>query len=305
VRQADYDRAVVHFNEAAARGATDAAVDAARALIALGREDEARSRLEQETLRDPRAPMPVAMLGALDVADRRLERALERVAGLERAGGDASVAAEIRGDLYAAGARPVEAAQAYSRASAIRPAEMLAIKEYYARAAAGEGAPEAPLQRWLERSPQSVGARYLLGERHQRMGRHAAAAAAYERVLESGAHAFALNNLALLYQQAGDRRSAVTAKRAHDLAPGNPAIADTYGWILVQQGQVDEGLRILESALKAAAAHPDIRYHHAAAQARAGRENEAAANLRALLESAPAFDSRSDAEGLLARLDGG
>lgn len=305
VRQADYDRALVDFNEAAARGVNDAATDAARALIALGREDEARSRLEQETRRDARAAMPVAMLAALDAADRRMDRGLERVAAFERAGGEPSAAAEIRGDLFATGGQPAEAAQAYQRAGSIRPTEMLAIKEFYARTAAGDKTPESALQRWLERNPRAVGARYLLAERHHRVGRAAVAMAEYERVLQSGPHAFALNNLSLLYQQANDHRAVATAKRAFELAPGNPAIADTYGWILVQQGRTAEGLRILETALAAAPAHPDIRFHHAAAQARTGRQNEAAVNLRSLLESAPEFESRSEAETLLAALTGG
>jgi tetratricopeptide (TPR) repeat protein len=305
VRQADYDRALVDFNEAAARGVHGAATDAARALIALGREDEARSRLEQETRRDATAAMPVAMLAALDAADRRMERGLERVAAFERAGGEPSAAAEIRGDLFATGGRPAEAAQAYQRAGSIRPTEMLAIKEFYARAAAGDQAPERALQRWLDTNPRAVGARYLLAERHHRMGRAAVAIAEYERVLQSGPHAFALNNLALLYQQANDRRAVATAKRAFELSPGNPAIADTYGWILVQQGRAAEGMRILETALAAAPAHPDIRFHHAAAQARTGRQNEAAVNLRSLLESAPEFESRREAETLLAALTGG
>ncbi|MGQ0428424.1 MAG: XrtA/PEP-CTERM system TPR-repeat protein PrsT [Gammaproteobacteria bacterium] len=305
VRQADYDRALVHFNQAATRGVPGAALDAVRALIALGREDEARSRLEQEIRRDPKAAMPVAMIAALDAADRRLERALERVAALERGGGAPAAAAEIRGDLFAMSGRPAEAAQGYARAAQLRPNEMLAIKEFYARVSAGEKAPESPLQRWLDHNPRSAGARYLLAERHHRVGRRAEAIAEYERVLQSGPHAFALNNLALLYQESGDRRVVATARRAFEMSPANPAIADTYGWILVQQGQTTEGLRVLAAAMEGAPSHPDIRYHHAAAQARVGHENEAAVNLRALLESAPEFESRREAERLLAALDGG
>jgi tetratricopeptide (TPR) repeat protein len=249
--------------------------------------------------------MPVAMLASLDAADRRLERGLERVAAFERAGGEPAAAAEIRGDLLATSGRPAEAARAYERAGSIRPTELLAIKEFYARTAAGESVPENALQRWLDRNPRAVGARYLLAERHHRVGRAAAAVAEYERVLQSGAHAFALNNLSLLYQQANDRRAVATAKRAFELAPGNPAIADTYGWILVQQGRTADGLRILDTALAAAPSHPDIRFHHAAAQARVGRQNEATVNLRSLLESAAEFESRDEAEALLAALTGG
>lgn len=305
VRQANYDRALTHFSEAANRGVPGAAMDAVRTLIALGREDEARSRLEQESRAAPAAPMPVAILVSLDAADRQMDRALQRIAAFERAGGSPADAAEIRGDLQAGAGKHAEAADAYARAGRMRPNEMLAIKEYYARVAARTVAPEAVLQRWLERHPRSIGARYLLGEHYHKAGQRKAAIAEYERLLQRGPHAFALNNLALLYQDAGDRRAAATAKRAYELAPGNPAIADTYGWILVQRGDTAEGLRVLEAATRAAPSQPDIRFHYAAAQAASGRKNEAIVNLRVLLESAPQFDSRRDAESLLASLSGG
>jgi cytochrome c-type biogenesis protein CcmH/NrfG len=280
-------------------------MDAVRTLIALGREDEARSRLELESRAEPAEPMPVAILVSLDAADRHMDRALQRIAAFEQAGGSPADAAEIRGDLQAAAGRHAEAADAYARAGRIRPNEMLAMKEYYARVAARSATPEAVLQRWLERNPRSIGTRYLLGEHYHKTGQHAAAVAEYERLLQRGPHAFALNNLALLYQDAGDRRATATAKRAYEMAPGNPAIADTYGWILVQRGDTAEGLRVLEAATRAAPSQPDIRYHFAAAQAVSGRKNEAIANLRVLLESAPQFDSRRDAESLLASLSGG
>lgn len=305
VRQANYDRALTHFNEAASRGVPGAAMDAVRTLIALGREDEARSRLELENRAEPAAPMPVAILVSLDAADRRMDRALQRISAFEKAGGSPADAAEIRGDLQASAGNHAEAADAYARAGRLRPNEMLTMKEYYARIAAGSAAPEAVLQRWLERNPRSIGARYLLGEHYHKVGQRAAAVTEYERLLQRGPHAFALNNLALLYQEAGDRRAAATARRAYEMAPGNPAIADTYGWILVQRGDSAEGLRVLEAATKAAPSQPDIRFHYAAAQAVTGRKNEAVANLRALLESAPQFDSRRDAESLLASLSGG
>lgn len=304
VRQANYDRALVHFNEAAARGLAGAAMDAVRALIALGREDEARSRLEQENRLDPRAPMPVAMLATLDASDGHLDRALNRVAAFERAGGQRASAAEMRGDLYVSAGQHAKAADAYSQAAAGRSSELLAIKEYFARVAINDAAAESVLISWLERNPRSSKIHYLLGERYHRLGQRAAAIAAYERVLQDGPHALALNNLSLLYQENGDRRSVAIAKRAHELSPGNPAIADTYGWILVQQGSNAEGLAILEAAHKSAPSQPDIRFHYAAAQAQAGRKNEAIANLRALLDAAPQFDSRAEAQSLLATLGG-
>jgi len=46
----------------------------------------------------------------------------------------------------------------------------------------------------------------------------------------------ALNGLAWLYHENGKPGALVMARKASKLAPDNPAIQDTYGWILVQSG---------------------------------------------------------------------
>lgn len=303
-RQANFDKALTYFSEAAAQGVQAAGIGAARVLIALGRAEDARSRLEAEIRRYPTAPMPVAMLASMDAAEQRFDRAHERVAAFEKAGGAASDAAEIRGDIQRSAGQPAEATASYAKAAQLRPSEMLAIKEFQAQIASGARSPEGVLQRWLEANPQTPNARYLLAEHYQRQGRRADAIAQYEATLRTGSHVIGLNNLAVLYQEAKDPRAVATARKAYDLEPENPAVADTYGWILIEEGKSDEGLRLLEAALRAAPANPDIRYHHAAALARAGRSDEAIQALRKLLDSAPEFPSRADAGALLQSLTG-
>ena len=75
--------------------------------------------------------------------------------------------------------------------------------------------------------------------------------------------------------------------RAHRLAPKDPAIQDTLGWILVEQGQVDKGLRQLRDARLRDPQNPEIRVHLAAALAKSGRRDEAKREVEELLKSAP------------------
>ena len=77
----------------------------------------------------------------------------------------------------------------------------------------------------------------------------------------------ALNNLAWLYFESGDKRALPTAKRAYDLAPNNAAIMDTYGWLLVQTGEVKAGHAILVKASAQAPSNAEISEHLAAAKA--------------------------------------
>ena len=130
---------------------------------------------------------------------------------------------------------------------------------------------EAPLARWVAGRPEDARARQLLAEAYQLAGHRELAIEQYERLAAIPAAGFAdLNNLAWLYYEQGDDRAEATARRAYDLAADNPAVVDTYGWILTEKGKVAEGLEALTKAVKLAPDNPDIRYHHAAALARSG-----------------------------------
>jgi len=59
-----------------------------------------------------------------------------------------------------------------------------------------------------------------------------------------------LNSFAydLLERNVAPQQAAKIAERAHQLAPEDPHIMDTYGWALIKTGKVDDGVEILEKA---------------------------------------------------------
>ena len=93
------------------------------------------------------------------------------------------------------------------------------------------------------------------------------------------------------------------AEAAHALAPDNPAVNDTVGWVLVQQDEPARALTYLRQARARASEDPSIRYHIATALARLGREKEALAELYYLLEDDEEFSEREDAEALQRQLE--
>ena len=302
MRASQYDEALARFNEAANLGSDEAEVNAALALVAMGRTDEGRARLEAAAGKRGDWAAPVAFLAALDSGELRFDRALARVAAFERAGGAALAAEEIRGDIQMASGQPAEAAASYGRAAGLQPSSGLALKRFRAERAAGNAAPQSSLTGWLETRPADAMVRVVLAEYYHMSGDRKAAIAEYEKALAAGRNPAVMNNLAWVYHEVGDERAAGLARQAHAAAPDNAEIADTYGWILVEQGRVTEGLPILQKAAQAAPAHPEIQYHYAAALAQAGRKDEAARALRVLLEAVPAFPSRREAEALLQTL---
>ncbi|MCP4934764.1 MAG: PEP-CTERM system TPR-repeat protein PrsT, partial [bacterium] len=114
-----------------------------------------------------------------------------------------------------------------------------------------------------------------------------------------------LNNLAMLYQMAGDARALETAKKAYQLAPTDPFVADTLGWVLISNGRPEEGLRYLREAQSRNASLPDIGYHLALALHALGRDGEAKRELERITRGGREFQDRAAAEELLRKLSGG
>jgi predicted Zn-dependent protease len=111
-----------------------------------------------------------------------------------------------------------------------------------------------------------------------------------------------LNNLAVLYQDKGDKRAEPTALQAYKRADKSPEVADTYGWILLQNGKVDEAAKILAAAAAGAPKHPDIQFHYAMAVAKTGKVDDARKQLTELLAQYQKFPTRAEAEKALSEL---
>jgi Tfp pilus assembly protein PilF len=58
--------------------------------------------------------------------------------------------------------------------------------------------------------------------------------------------------LAWLYFENGNSKARELAEKAYQLAPNSAGILDTYGWILVNEGSVAEGIELLQKAVAAA-----------------------------------------------------
>ena len=78
----------------------------------------------------------------------------------------------------------------------------------------------------------------------------------------------ALNNLAWLYYERKDPRALEIAKKAYELAPNSAPIADTYGWILVEKGEIAKGIEILSKAVQLAPDNKEIADHLKEAKSR-------------------------------------
>ncbi len=266
--------------------------DLARAQTALSKRSEARVSLEKALSVDPNWPPALAALAQVNVADGKIPEALELAGRLKKALPNPAAGFALEGDIYMASRQFDKAVSAYAAGYSARPSAQLAVGGYRARRAADQKPYTEPLATWLKANPGDATIRSMLAESLQADGNEAEAIREYQRVVAGAPNnVFALNNLAVLYQSVGDKRAAETAKRAYELVPNAPAIADTYGWILLQSGDTAEGLKLIRQAADNLKNVPEIQYHLGVALARTGDT----AGSRKVLEGAIAAAGAGDA----------
>ncbi|MCP3868435.1 MAG: PEP-CTERM system TPR-repeat protein PrsT [Gammaproteobacteria bacterium] len=210
----------------------------------------------------------------------------------------------MEGEIHLAEGSFGKAESAYLRAWELRHDSGTAIRLFQVRQRDGR-AKEAieGLEAWTEERPADMQAQKILVAGMIRSGRYIDAQRTYEGLLETWPeNTGMLNNLAMLYQMSEDPRALEMAEKAYRLAPRDPLIADTLGWVLVSTGKPREGLHYLREAQSRNSNLPDISYHLALALEALGRKVEARKELEKILKGNKVFSDRAAAEALLKRL---
>lgn len=275
----------------------------ARTQLMLANEDGAKGSVRKALKISPKSLASNGLYAVIQAREGDLKGGLKTLQDVNADAAQANALKTWEGEVYVAAKQYVNAANAYEQALAAGGGREVAIKATQARREANLKPYYAPLAKWRASHADDIGVAMLLAQEYAAAGERQSAIGEYESILRTQAkNIAALNNLAWLYQQGADPKALQTARKAYSLADKSPLIADTYGWILLEQGKVTEAAPILKSAADAAPNHADIQFHYAAALARSGEREQAAQIVRALLASHPRFESRSDAERLLAQL---
>lgn len=195
---------------------------------------------------------------------------------------------------------------AFDTAAELQASASLVMRRYQAQQQAGRDDSWRVLKDWVEENPDDVRAALALGMDYAGRDWNDEAVTAYRRVLDADPDNYvALNNIAWVYEKRGaeqdNERALNAATRAYRERSDLPAIADTYGWFLLQAGRGAEALEVLEEAA-AASDDPEIAFHLAAALADQGRTSDAVTLLDRVLAGSAEFDSRGEAEILRRRL---
>lgn len=206
----------------------------------------------------------------------------------------------VEGGLLGDSGNYVRAAALFDQAFARSPSYEAALGAYRARRDGRQENPTEPLRRWLEVTPDDGRAWLLIGDHENALGRSREALMAYEQVLARQPDSVvALNNAAWLYGKAGDPRGLDYASRAIALAPRLAPVLDTYGWLLLENGEVAEALQVLRQAATAAPGVHEIQLHYASALISNGDHTDARQVIERVLAESETPEVRANAEAAL------
>ena len=220
--------------------AADLAFEHARTLLLLDRIEEALAELQRAHRLDPTNPSVAGLLSRLLMARGRTKEGVEL---LERFVGSRSPESEY-----------IALARGYSDLGQTERA-----LEVLDRAAELEGPTENII---------TAKASVLFAA-----GDSTAALGVYEGILDENPESVtALNFVAYTLAEWGERLTDALeyAERAVELAPEDPRILDTLGWVYFRMGRHEDAVRELERAVEAGASDPVIFEHLARAYERVG-----------------------------------
>jgi putative PEP-CTERM system TPR-repeat lipoprotein len=180
-----------------------------------------------------------------------------------------------------------QAIELYKKAYALEPVGTTAA--VLAQAYMANKEPEkalAALETWTAKNPRDFTALRGQAEIQALLGKSDAARASYNQVLAATPEdPDVLSGYSMMLFRMNDPGALVAAEKATKLAPQNAGFASRYGWMLVQKGDVDNGVRVLRDAKLRDPSSGVLRWQLANALSKAGKKAEAKDELRAALAS--------------------
>jgi putative PEP-CTERM system TPR-repeat lipoprotein len=246
----------------------------------------------------------LALAGTYLIAGKP-DAALAEAKRLQKERPGAALGWALESELFAAQKKYPEAAAAMREAVGKQSNPNLAARLYGLLTAAGKGADANVFaDRWTKDHPKDAVFLTAIGQQRQAAKDKAGAVAYYRAALEvDPGNAVVLNNLAWLMNEQGKAEARELGERAYRLAPLNPSIVDTYGTILVAQGEKDRGLALLRMASNLAPNDPQLRINLARGLAKSGDKAGAKRELEAVLaRDARPSPARAEAEAMLKTL---
>jgi putative PEP-CTERM system TPR-repeat lipoprotein len=268
------------------------------------KDKETLALLDETALIKPENPEALVFKAAYLIKLKRNQDALELADKIDKQFPKLVLGKLLKGDVYLAEKNLDKATDKYQQAYKLQPND----KVLFTLADLMNSQKKQPeaiklLSDALEKNKKNVAIHFKLATIYQQQNDLKQAEAHYIAMLtEQADNVLALNNLAFLYSQQNDPRALELAKKAYEKAPESAAILDTYGYILIKQGQPKEGLPILEKAATLAPKANDIQFHLAEAYIANDNTQKAIEILEPIVKAEQDFSEKKAAASLLDKL---
>jgi cellulose synthase operon protein C len=275
-------------------------------LVQAGDYEGARNAIKEGLVISPRNYQLLQDYVMVDLKASGIDAALATAKLLQQEDRDFQPSRALIGDVYMAANRPEDAVHAYRDAMEAKPSEMLVALLTAAlwRSDQRDAAINLLIE-WTSQHPNDLSAIRQLSDLQIVMHRYDDAVKQLQLVLNAKPHdPLALNNLAWVYQQQGDKRAEGLARQAYLISPLGQT-ADTLGWILVSDGDAARGVALLRQAAAQESGDPRVQYHYAVALRATGGRDEAIRLLTAVVANKGDFPEKADAQKLLDALGKG
>lgn len=288
-----------------------------QAQMALGltlrqakRNGEARQAFEKAAELAPDSLWPIDQLIELDLLEKHFDAARQRIQRQFQKTPDSPLAHFFEGKILTAQENWDSAEAELQKTLQLDPnfagAYDLLVQTYIAN----NKLPQAlsQLQTQLSKDPNDASALMTLALLYERTNDFAKARDAYERLLSINANSIsALNNLACLYADRLDNLNKAydLARKAHELQGSDPAVADTFGWILSKRREYQQALPILQESAAKLPDSPEIQFHLGMTAYMMGQTDLARAALQKAASATKDFPGKQESQRRLALLKSG
>ena len=268
---------------------------------------EAREALEKAAQLAPDNPSSLQQLVDLDIASKNYSTSHRRVDEVLQKQPNSAVGYYLRGKLYLAEEKFDLAQTAVLKAIDLDPNlssayDLLALTFLHAN---NQSAALGQMNAVLAKKPDNLPALLVTAMIYSEMKEFNKARDAYEKVVAaSSTHVLALNNLAYIYAEKlnDPKRATELAQKARSIAPTNPAVLDTLGWITYKQGNYQQAADLLRESVAKSPDNPEIQFHFGMAEYMMGRTDAARSALAKAVGSGTDFDGKGEARSRLASL---
>jgi putative PEP-CTERM system TPR-repeat lipoprotein len=246
----------------------------------------------------------VTLLSKLLLVNNQADDAIAEARRVQKARPRDTLGYVLEGEIRAAQNRWPDATAAYRQALSRQASPLVAARVYAALMREGKPSEAAAFAtQWNRDNPKDITVRVLAAQAAQGRRDTPSAIAEYRAALAIEPDSWVvMNNLAWLLSTTDQPAARELAERAYHLAPLNPGVLDTLGWILVEGQDPARGVPMLRMAANLAPRVPEIRLHYGMALAKIGDKTSARRQLEMLTRLPAQSTFRADAEKALATL---